>query len=658
MLAGVDPGRLVLDPGLGFAKTAAHNWALLRRLDVLTRARASRCSSARRASGSSASCWPTTTARPGRRRAGPGHRGGQRARRAAAAPGGCGCTTSRPAWTRSRCRGLGARCHAPRTQASRGDRGAVGAGRGPRPDRAARADACAATTACSSTSGATGRTSSSTSRCGWTSPPAAASDDLADTLDYGELAQRAAAIVGGRAVRPDRDGGRPDRRRRAHRRRVRAVEVMLHKPQAPIPLQFADVAVVAAPLRARPGWPMTARGALARAPTSATGSPTCRPPSPGSPTCWSRRRPVYETAPWGGVEQPDFLNAVLVVADPDDRRVGLAAPRAGAGGRPPGGSARCGGGRARWTSTWSRVDRRDAATDPELLLPHPGTAERATVLRPWLDVEPDAVLPGHGPVAALLAALGPDARAGHAPPRRPPAHPVTAATTAWPQHRPRTRRGGIPDAQRRNRGLTAVGCTTHRVEGDDSPSRKRRLAVAKAGLAGAGTETRRVTPTRPRNLLAVGLVVAAAGQPGRPADLRLAARLPAARPASRWACSASPRRSAGSALRARIRREPGTTPGPAAGRRPGGAGGQGVVAGRGDHGRGLAGAAGLRAAPQRRDRSAAARRTRRPAAVGLVCALGLVGGALWLEHCCRTPDDDPDRPDRVVSSGAMTVPAP
>jgi dihydropteroate synthase len=35
VLAGVDPSRLVLDPGLGFAKTAAHNWALLRRLDVL-----------------------------------------------------------------------------------------------------------------------------------------------------------------------------------------------------------------------------------------------------------------------------------------------------------------------------------------------------------------------------------------------------------------------------------------------------------------------------------------------------------------------------------------------------------------------------------------------------------------------------------------------
>ncbi|MGH3614513.1 MAG: dihydropteroate synthase [Pseudonocardia sp.] len=35
VLAGVDPSRLVLDPGLGFAKTATHNWALLRRLDVL-----------------------------------------------------------------------------------------------------------------------------------------------------------------------------------------------------------------------------------------------------------------------------------------------------------------------------------------------------------------------------------------------------------------------------------------------------------------------------------------------------------------------------------------------------------------------------------------------------------------------------------------------
>jgi dihydropteroate synthase len=33
--AGVDPGRVVLDPGLGFSKNAAHNWALLADLDSL-----------------------------------------------------------------------------------------------------------------------------------------------------------------------------------------------------------------------------------------------------------------------------------------------------------------------------------------------------------------------------------------------------------------------------------------------------------------------------------------------------------------------------------------------------------------------------------------------------------------------------------------------
>jgi dihydropteroate synthase len=33
--AGVDPGALILDPGLGFAKTAEHNWALLHHLPTL-----------------------------------------------------------------------------------------------------------------------------------------------------------------------------------------------------------------------------------------------------------------------------------------------------------------------------------------------------------------------------------------------------------------------------------------------------------------------------------------------------------------------------------------------------------------------------------------------------------------------------------------------
>lgn len=74
---------------------------------------------------------------------------------------------------------------------------------------------------------------------------AAASDDLADTLDYGALAQKAADIVAG----PPRDLIETVSAEIADAvmadTRVHAVEVVLHKPHAPIPLTFNDVAVVA-----------------------------------------------------------------------------------------------------------------------------------------------------------------------------------------------------------------------------------------------------------------------------------------------------------------------------------------------------------------------------------------------------------------------------
>lgn len=72
---------------------------------------------------------------------------------------------------------------------------------------------------------------------------AAESDDVADTVHYGEMAERIAAIVAGEpvnlletlAARIADDllvGDRIDR-----------VRVTVHKPDAPIPLSFADVAV-------------------------------------------------------------------------------------------------------------------------------------------------------------------------------------------------------------------------------------------------------------------------------------------------------------------------------------------------------------------------------------------------------------------------------
>lgn len=42
----------------------------------------------------------------------------------------------------------------------------------------------------------------------------------------------------------------------------------------------------------------------------------------------------------------------------------------------------------------------------DLTVPHPAASTRAFVLAPWLEVEPFAQLPGHGPVADLLAATG------------------------------------------------------------------------------------------------------------------------------------------------------------------------------------------------------------------------------------------------------------
>lgn len=120
--------------------------------------------------------------------------------------------------------------------------------------------------------------------------------------------------------------------------------------------------------------------------------------------------PVYETAPWGVEDQPNFLNAVLVVSDETAtewtwlRRSQELEQRAG--------RVR----EQRWGPRTLDVDVVTVdgvtSTHPDLLLPHPGTPDRATVLIPWLAVDPAAELPGHGPLTALLAALPEQDRAG------------------------------------------------------------------------------------------------------------------------------------------------------------------------------------------------------------------------------------------------------
>lgn len=113
--------------------------------------------------------------------------------------------------------------------------------------------------------------------------------------------------------------------------------------------------------------------------------------------------PVYETAPVGGPPQADYLNAVVVV-DAEDPDLLLATARAAeaAEGRERG---------ERWGPRTLDVDVIVAGAArverPDLVLPHPRAHERGFVLAPWHDVQPAADLPGHGPVAALLAAVDP-----------------------------------------------------------------------------------------------------------------------------------------------------------------------------------------------------------------------------------------------------------
>jgi 2-amino-4-hydroxy-6-hydroxymethyldihydropteridine diphosphokinase len=120
--------------------------------------------------------------------------------------------------------------------------------------------------------------------------------------------------------------------------------------------------------------------------------------------------PVYETAPWGVVDQGDFLNAILIVEDDTVDEWGWL--RRGQQLEQDAHRERI----QHWGPRTLDVDVVTVdgvtSTDPELLLPHPGTPTRASELVPRLDIQPDAELPGHGRIAELLAAIDPAERAG------------------------------------------------------------------------------------------------------------------------------------------------------------------------------------------------------------------------------------------------------
>jgi 2-amino-4-hydroxy-6-hydroxymethyldihydropteridine diphosphokinase len=112
--------------------------------------------------------------------------------------------------------------------------------------------------------------------------------------------------------------------------------------------------------------------------------------------------PVYETEPVGGPAQDAYLNAILLAES-------ALAPHAlltlAQGWEQLAGRVRA----ERWGPRTLDVDLivvgETRGHDDQLTLPHPRAHHRAFVLAPWHDVDPTAVLPGHGPVIELLADL-------------------------------------------------------------------------------------------------------------------------------------------------------------------------------------------------------------------------------------------------------------
>jgi 2-amino-4-hydroxy-6-hydroxymethyldihydropteridine diphosphokinase len=111
---------------------------------------------------------------------------------------------------------------------------------------------------------------------------------------------------------------------------------------------------------------------------------------------------LYTTAPVGGPEQPDYLNAV-VLAQSELPAMDLLALLHGI--EKVLGRERI----EHWGPRTIDLDLIQYGTllssAQELLLPHPRAFERRFVLEPWAEIEPEAILLTHGKISELLEQL-------------------------------------------------------------------------------------------------------------------------------------------------------------------------------------------------------------------------------------------------------------
>lgn len=227
---------------------------------------------------------------------------------------------------------------------------------------------------------------------------AATSDALADTVDYGALAQTVVDRVGGEPVALIERLADELASLCLLTPGVDEVEIVVHKPQAPVPVPFSDVTVSITRRRRRTA--VVALGAnLGDRRAALQGALFGLHATPDIDV--RAVSPVYET-PAVGPPAPDYLNAVAVLdcaLSPEDllsaaQRIEAAFGRVRA---------------ERWGPRTLDIDLLVVGEvrmrSEQLTLPHPGAATRAFVLAPWVAVDAAAVLPGVGTVAAALAGL-------------------------------------------------------------------------------------------------------------------------------------------------------------------------------------------------------------------------------------------------------------
>ncbi|HJA92832.1 MAG TPA: 2-amino-4-hydroxy-6-hydroxymethyldihydropteridine diphosphokinase [Candidatus Eisenbergiella merdipullorum] len=215
-------------------------------------------------------------------------------------------------------------------------------------------------------------------------------DDLDFSADYGAVCKKIVEVMTGEDFRLIEAA--------AHRTAqevllsfpaVQSITLTLHKPQAPIALPFEDVAV-----RIKRGWhtAYVASGSnlgdreafLRMGIDGLNAHPLCRV---------EQVAPVYETTPYGGVEQGEFLNTVMKVRTllEPDQLLRLLQETENSAGRER---------KVHWGPRTLDLDLllyddRILET-PRLIVPHPDMENRDFVLKPLSDLAPGLVHPVSG----------------------------------------------------------------------------------------------------------------------------------------------------------------------------------------------------------------------------------------------------------------------